>query len=115
MGMDMYLFTAHSKKELEDPNFWSKEEHDDPFSSAGKVYYSRKFWDLYNNLSFTSHYECGTWMSLTKDQVEEMLDFSCHNRDYFDGFNTVIQLCEILAHWKEIEENGLKIFFECDW
>lgn len=117
MGMDMYLIAAHSKKELEDPHFWTyiAQNTNDKFSKPGELYYARKFWDLFYQVSFTQNYECGEYKVLTKENVEEMLQVACHNRDYFDGFTSVPQLCEILDRWNELVRHNLSVFFECDW
>lgn len=125
MGMDLYLFTAHSKKEVTDPGFFTnlfnREPKEDAYSpyefyaQPNEVYYARKFWDLYHNLSFTKDYECGDYVQITRNQVEEMLKIACQYEDYFCDFNTVPQLCRLLKYWDIVEENNLKVFFECDW
>ncbi len=125
MGMDLYLVTAPSKLALKDTNFWdtiySNNFHDEEdenrikWATPHEVYYARKFWDLFNNLSFTKDYECGEWIPVTYRNVKEMLDVACRKTDYFDSFNSVPQLCELLYHWQDIENAGLKVFFECDW
>lgn len=129
MGMDLYLFTAHSKKELEDEHFFTNlfnrkaaiEDEDDTsspyefYAQPNEVYYARKFWDLFRNLSFTKDYECGDYIPLERQHVQEMLKVACEHEDYFGDFNTVPSLCRLLKYWDILEENHLKVFFECDW
>lgn len=120
MGMDMYLFSAHSKKELESDDFWRNADLNTQgtYNTIGEKYYSCKFWDLFSHINavcFKGEYESGKYVPVTREVVEEMLDYSTHHPDHFDSFNTVESLCELLYHWDEIEENGLQIFFECDW
>lgn len=118
MGMDLRLVTAHSKKELEQDNFWSimaENKINDKYEKPAEVYYARKFWDLYKNLSFTNDYECGEYIPLRKEQVEEMLRVACQYRDYWDSFNSVPDLCELLDRWSDLTEHNLTVFFECDW
>lgn len=118
MGMDLRLVSAHSKKELENENFWSimaQNTVNDKFEKPAELYYARKFWDLYQNLSFLHDYECGEWLPVTKENVEEMLRVACHQRDYWDGFQSVPDLCEILDRWGDLCQHNLTVFFECDW
>ena len=116
MGMDMYIFRAHSKKEIESENFWqyvNESENDE--IPLGEVWYARKFWDLHNNMSFLRDYECGEFIELTKENLEEMIAFATHNTDYWDGFETVATLCKILYTFDEMNERGYHYYYEADW
>lgn len=117
MGMDMYIFRAHSKKELESDNFWelARESEESNEVHLGEVWYARKFWDLHNNMSFLRDYECGEFIELTKDNLEEMLTFATHHTDYWDGFKSVPELCEILYSFDEMNERGYHYYYEADW
>ena len=55
--------------------------------------------------------DSGDFIQLTMDNVEEMLQFAAHNRDYFDGFETVPSLCEILANFEQDYEDGWHYYF----
>ena len=104
MGLDCYIFRAKTKKVFEDDNWYDKVE---------EVWYARKFWDLIHNMSFIKNVEedrCD-FIMLTMDDIEEMLQFVAHNRDYFDGFKTVPALCEIIANFEQDYEDGWHYYF----
>ena len=111
MGMDMYIYRVKNRKIL-DTEFWNTDHED---TVLKEVYYSRKFWDLHDNISVFKNYECGEYKELTKADIKEMIDFSCYHRDYFGSFNSVIALCEIYDNWDEDIENGYHFYIECDW
>ena len=104
MGLDCYIFRAKTKKVFEDENWYDKVE---------EVWYARKFWDLIHNMSFIKNVEedCGDFIMLTMDNIEEMLQFAAHNPDYNDGFNTVPALCEIIRRFEDDYENGWHYYF----
>ena len=108
MGLDCYIFRAKTKKVFEDENWYNKVE---------EVWYARKFWDLIHNMSFIKNVEedCGDFIMLTMDNIEEMLQFAAHNRDYFDGFKTVPQLCEIIANFEQDYEDGYHYYFHYNY
>lgn len=110
MGMDAYVYRARAKQAFKDPKWYESE-------SITEVWYGRKFWDIVYNTSIVQDVakDCGEFIQLTKDQVEEMIQVATHNRDYFGGFNTVPALCEILANFDEDEENGWHYYFEFDY
>lgn len=111
MGMDMYIYRAKNKKIFES-DIWMTDYNEDVLK---EVYYSRKFWDLYNNVSVFKDYTCGEYKELTKNDVKEMLEFSVYNPDYVGGFGTVVLLCELYYNWDADIEKGYKFFIECDW
>ena len=118
MGMDAYIFAAHSKKELTNFNEYLTrvdEMPDDAEFRLGEHWYARKFWDLHNNMSFLRDYECGDFVLLSKDNLEEMITFVTHHRDYWDKFDSVIKLCEILDKYDEYDKHGIHFFYEADW
>lgn len=122
MGMDSYIYLAHSKKELENDNFWSimppNVNEDEKWSTIGERWYARKFLDLHIEVvekCFNGDYECGDWVELTREDIDVMIKFASHNPDYWDGFKSVPSLCDIWYHWDDIESAGLKVFYECDW
>lgn len=109
--MDSYIFKSRRKPSIED--FYCDDYNEIP--RCIQMWYGRKFWDLHNSMSFLQNYECGEYVKLRKCDVEEMLQFACHHRDYFDTFNTVPDLAEIVDEFDENEEKGIYYWYECDW
>ena len=110
MGMDAYVFKAKTKKVFDSDNWFSRED-------VTEVWYARKYWDLVYNLSFLKDLDadCGEFIQLTKENVEEMIKVATHNPDYWDGFDTVPALCKILRDFDEEEEAGWHYYFEFDY
>ena len=106
MGLDCYIFRTKTKKVFDDEHWYESE-------TVKEVWYARKFWDLIHNMSFIKNVEedCGEFIQLTMDNIEEMLQFAAHNRDYFDGFETVPSLCEIIANFEQDYEDGWHYYF----
>lgn len=107
MGLDARIFKVKSIKQL------TSESVD--WSQIDEVWYARKFWGLQEHMSFLQQYECGDYIPLTLENVEEMLTYATHHRDFFDGFHTVPQLCEVIDQWEDAEEEGYKFVYEADW
>ena len=107
MGMDAYIFKAKTKKAFEEENWYNKVE---------EVWYTRKYWDLIHNMSFIGGTDgCGEFIKLTKNNIEEMLQYSIHHPDYWGGFESVPTLCRILYEFDEAEEEGWHYYFEFDY
>lgn len=127
MGLDVRIVTAKNKKQVETDEFWNTchsgwvETVDEEgyevidYSHPSEVYYARKFWDLYEPMSRRLEIGNGEFAQLEREDVEYALDIACHTRDYFDGFKSVPQLCEILDNWDRVEASGLRFFFEGDF
>ena len=118
MGMDCHILCAHSKLEIENGDLWTyMEEHDfdEETTILGEKWYGRKFWDMHQHMSFLQDYECGEYIELNKDNIEEMLQYLTHHPDYWGGFETVPQLCQILYTYDDTIDQGYKYFYECDW
>ena len=119
MGMDAYLYSAHSKKELQSDLYWNNHEEDEEnkWSISRELVYWRKFYGLHDFISnnLPESYECGDYVRITKKMLKKIIEFCCFHSDYWDGFDTVSVLCEIYDHYDELKEAGLKIFYECDW
>lgn len=116
MGMDAYLISAHGHKELRDGNI--KNSTEIQWSIPNELCYWRKFYELHDFINThicNNKYECGDYIIITKQDLKEIIKFCCFNRDYWGRFDTVPVLCEIYDHWDEMKDNGLKIFYECDW
>lgn len=111
MGMDAYIFRAKTKKAFEKPNWY-----DDENSDITEVWYARRFWDLVNQVSFIKdiNKDRGEYIKLTKDNIEEMLYVASHNPDYWDGFDTVPDLCKILYNFDDDKKDGWNYYFEFD-
>ena len=112
MGLDVYVFRAKTKKAFEDEHWY-----DDENTSVKEVWYARKFWDLIHNMSFIKNIEddCGEYIQLTQDNIEEMIQFAAHNPDYWDGFDTVPALCKIYHDFEDDAENGWHYYFNYNY
>ena len=117
MGMDSTLHLARDRKVLEAGfEHWSANPED--YNYVREVWYGRKFWSVLQEMSWLRDYkddECGTYVELTRENLEEMLNHCAHHQDYFGGFSTVPDLCQLLWEWDALEADGLKIFYEADW
>lgn len=105
MGMDMYIDVIKR-----DPN--DKQN----ILERKELCYWRKFYALHSAIlcGYTEDYS-GKDIVLTKDDVEEILQFVTHNRDYFDGFTTVADVCELLDTYEELKQDGWQIVYNADW
>lgn len=103
MGLDAYI-----DRIKRDPNDKLK------VIERKEAVYWRKFWDLQYELGYSDS-EYGKDRKLTKDDVEKILDFVTHNRDYFDGFSTVEDVCEVLDKYDEWREDGWDIVYNANW
>ena len=117
----MSIIMCKNRKEVHDPNFWNNvhtgfvtdEYGDIDFTQPAEVYYARKFWGLYTPLSRRLSIENGEYSDpLTKEDIEFMINIATHEPDYFNGFNTVPMLCEILRYYDEIKDHGMILLFE---
>ena len=79
-----------------------------------EVCYWRKNWNLLNELGYGDD-DYGDDIKLTKDDIERILQFVTHNRDYFDGYSTVESVCECLDLYDEWKEDGWDIVFNANW
>lgn len=106
MGLDIYIFKARTKKAFEADNSDAIQE----------VYYARKFWTLIQEASFLDVEEdCCSYIKLSRENVEELIEIATHNEDYFGGFETVPNLCRILADFDTTEEEGYHYYMEFDY
>ncbi len=110
--MDAYIFRAKTKKAFDEPHWYEDES-----GAVTEVWYARKFWDLINQVSFikNTNDDCGEYIKLSKNDIEEMIQVATHNQDYFGGFNTVPALCKILQNFDDDEEKGWHYYFEFDY
>ena len=105
MGMDMYI-----DRVKRNPN--NKLE----VIKREEICYWRKFWDLHCVLPFKyGDEEYGKDVPLTKDDVELILKFVAHNRDYFDSFKSVESVCELLDQYDSFKADGWDIVYNANW
>lgn len=105
MGMDMYI-DAIKRDPNDKMNVLERKE----------MCYWRKFWDLHYNLPFKyDNDDYAQDIKLTKGDVEEILHFVSHNRDYFYGFKTVESVCELLDNYDELKADGWDIVYNANW
>ena len=103
MGLDMYI-----DRIKRDPNDKLK------VLERNEVCYWRKNWDLLLKLDYTDD-EYGKDRKLTKEDVEEILQFVSHHRDYFGGFSTVDDVCDLLDRYDTYKHEGWDIVFNASW
>ena len=109
MGLDIHIYRARTKKVFKTEDWYESE-------AVTEVYYARKFWTLIEQASFINvNDDCCDFIELSRENVEELINIATHNADYFDGFTTVLKLCEILRHFDEDEENGYHYYMEFDY
>ena len=124
MGLDVNIYMVKNYKQLEDENFlencpstWIKDEYGEvDYTKPCQVYYARKFWPLYTKAERILHIRNGEVSApLTKKDLEELINVAVHYRDFFDSFDSVPQLCEILDRYNEATNAGMIFVFEGDY
>lgn len=109
IGLDVNIYRARSCQAFKDEKWYESE-------AVTEVYYARKFWSLIEQASFLNvNGDCGEFIELSRENIEELINIATHNADYFDGFETVPKLCEILRNFNEDEENGYHYYMEFDY
>jgi len=109
MGLDVSIYRARTKKVFRALNWYDSK-------AVQEVYYARKFWTLIEQASFIDvNRDCGDFIRLSHENVEELLQIAAHNADYFDGFQSVPSLCEILRNFDDDEENGYHYYMEFEY
>lgn len=103
MGMDQYIDAI--KYDLNDKT---------KIIERKELVYWRKFYDLNRSLHYYDDMYAKD-LPLTKEEVESILQFVSHNRDYFDGFQTVPDVCEVLDQYDELKEDGWNIVYNANW
>lgn len=124
MGLDMRIVSVKNTKQVESEEFWNNyrtgwitnNDGEIDFSQPSELYYARKFWDLYIPMAMHLKIENGEYSApLTREDLEKMINIATHNPDYWDSFNSVPQLCEILYHYDDIKNAGMVLLFEGDY
>lgn len=108
MGLDMYIDKCRKPTFVDGKRTYEERE---------EVCYWRKFYSLLEEgLPFTyGDEEYAQDVRLSKKDVEHILNYVTHNRDYFDGFESVAQVCELLDKYDDLKEEGWVINFNADW
>lgn len=120
MGLDQNLVMARNKHSLESEHFWDtcidvEGNSEFEYNQPAALWYNRKNWDLHRHMSEKYELDNGEWVELDKAGLEDMLQFLSHNPDYWDGFNTVADICKVLYNYDRIRQNGFAIFYEGDY
>lgn len=109
IGLDVNIYRTRNHQIFKTENWYTSE-------AVTEVYYARKFWALIEQASFINiNDDCGEYLELSRENVEELIEIATHNRDYFGGFETVPRLCEILRDFEETEEDGYHYYMEFDY
>lgn len=109
MGLDMYIDKCRKPKIVDGRCDYEERE---------EVCYWRKFWGLLQEgLPFKyRNDECGEDVRLSKADVEHILNYITHNKDYFDSFDSVPQVCTLLDDYDYLtKEEGYVICFNANW
>lgn len=105
MGLDMYI---DARRNIGTP----QEER------VTQVYW-RKFWDLHNYITSitdaTVDDGCVEDTRLTLEDLGSIITFCCLHRDYFDGFDSVPDLCEVQDEWASMVAEGWSYWYNANW
>lgn len=95
MGLDIYI---------------QRRKKDDINAPWGEVFYARKFWELldanfireYN----TSENNCYVEARINSEEdFDELIYIATHNKDYFDSYDRVADLCEARDNFLENKDD----------
>lgn len=106
MGLDIYIDKC--RKPI------IKEDGGRDYEEREEVCYWRKFWEILGIMKYGDD-EYGEDIRLSKEDVENILQLVTHHRDYFNSFDSVPQVCELLDDWEELEEEGWILNFNANW
>ena len=109
MGLDIYIDKCR-KPTIKEEN--GKKYRD--YEEREEMCYWRKFYGLLDVMKYGDS-EYGKDVRLTLDDAERLLEYATHHRDYFDGFDGVPQLCELIYNWDNFVEEGFVINFNANW
>lgn len=109
MGMDLNIFAARNHEVFKHEGWWDSEH-------VEQKYYSRKYWDLVQNLSFIpKNYESGEFIEINRDNLEEMIQVACKYCNYWGKYDDVPVLCELRDEYDKLIEDGKHLYLEYDW
>ena len=103
MGLDIYIDKCRKPKIVNGEREYEERE---------EMCYWRKFRGLLDVMGYTDDDDD---VRMTKEDVEKILDYVVHNRDYWGGFKNVAQVCELLDQWDDLEEDGWIVVFYASW
>ena len=109
MGLDIYIDKCRKPTMVDGRRDYEERE---------EVCYWRKFWGLLREgLPFDyMDDEYAQDVRLSKKDIEHILDYVTHNRDYFDWFSGVEQVCRLLDEYDYLtEQEGWIIVFNANW
>ena len=108
MGLDMYIDKCRNPRIVDGKRKYEERE---------EVCYWRKFWDLLRDgLPFEYRDdECGQDVCLSKADVEHILNYVTHNKDFFNSFDSVPQVCELLDQYDNLKKDGWIVCFNVNW
>ena len=108
MGLDMYIDKCRTPISVNGKRDYAERE---------EVCYWRKFWGLLREglPFFYGDEEYGQDIRLSKEDVEQILNYVTHNRDYYDGFSSVEQVCRLLEEYDYLIDEGWVINFNANW
>lgn len=122
MGLDIYIYRC--KKDV---NKLTKEEWNEYYRADTDMYdcetmpiiseafYARKFGELQDVIRKNyKDYELGQYLRLRRKDIEDMIQVAIITRNYFDNFESVPPLCEILDKFDEDEKMGWHYWYQCD-
>ena len=109
VGLDVYIDKCRKPKiiEIDGRKYRDYEERE-------QLCYWRKNYDLLDIMKYGED-DYGQDVCMRKEDVEKILDYVAHNRDYFGGFQTVPDVCELLDQWDELKDDGWVICFNSTW
>ena len=105
MGLDIYIDKCRKPKVVDGKRYYEERE---------EVCYWRKFYGLLGIMRYGDS-EYGKDVKISKDDLEKILQYATHNRDYFDGFDSVPQICELLDQYDDLQNEGWTMCFNANW
>lgn len=107
MGMDLSIYRTKQKYDRAKAlgGEWEHEE----------IYYARKFWALYYVMSCRKNADNCDYVLLDKDDATELAATAVSTPDYWDSFETVPILLDLVYHWEKYADEGWLFYFCCDW
>lgn len=105
MGLDIYIDKCRKPKIVNGEREYEERE---------EMCYWRKFGNILDIMKY-DYEDYGKDVRMTKDDIENILNYVTHQRDYYGGFSSVNQVCELLDQWDELEEEGWVINFNANW
>lgn len=109
MGLDMYIDKCRKYTAVDGKRDYIEREN---------ICYWRKFWGLLREglPFFYGDEEYAKDVPLSKEDIEQILNYVTHNKDYYDGFGSVEQVCKLLDEYDYLtEEEGWVINFNANW